>query len=92
MSDTKSSPAETAREVFRQLASQRKPPTPENYSRVYAQQAGLTFAEVQPAAAVLESLARRLIAEPPNADDASATQERAATQATGRSGPGLHSK
>ena len=58
MSDTKSSPAETAREVFRQLALQRKPPTPENYSRVYAQQAGLTFAEVQPAAAALENVAR----------------------------------
>ena len=75
MSDTKSSPAETAREVFRQLALQRKPPTPENYSRVYAQQAGLTFAEVQPAAAALESLARSLVAESPGADYAKPLRE-----------------
>ena len=75
MSDTKSSPAETAREVFRQLALQRKPPTPENYSRVYAQQAGLTFAEVQPAAAALESLARSLVTESPTADYAKPLRE-----------------
>ncbi|HPU49929.1 MAG TPA: GGDEF domain-containing protein [Burkholderiaceae bacterium] len=75
MSDTRSSPAETAREVFRQLAQQRKPPTPENYSRMYAQQAGLSFAEVQPAAAALESLARALVAESPNAEYARPLRE-----------------
>ncbi len=68
MSDSRSTPAETAREVFRQLAMSRKPPTPENYARAYAQQAGLSFAEVQPAAAALESLARGMLTEAPNAE------------------------
>ena len=63
----RSSPAEVAREVFRQLAQLRKPPTPENYARAYARQAGLSLAEVQPAATAFENLARSLITDTPTA-------------------------
>ncbi|MBU6272581.1 MAG: GGDEF domain-containing protein [Betaproteobacteria bacterium] len=68
MSGSRPVPAEIAREVFRQLARMRRPPTPENYTRVYAQQAGLTMAQVQPAAAAMEALARGLLADAPRAE------------------------
>ncbi|MEI8302426.1 MAG: GGDEF domain-containing protein [Burkholderiales bacterium] len=68
MSGSRPVPAEIAREVFRQLARMRRPPTPENYTRVYAQQAGLTLAQVQPAAAAMEALARGLLADAPRAE------------------------
>ena len=68
MSESHPQPVEVAREVFRQLAQQRKPPTPENYARAYARQAGVTLAEVQPAAAAFENLARGLLAEAPGAE------------------------
>ncbi len=64
---TRPNPAETAREVFRQLALQQKPPTPENYARAYARQAGIPLAEVLPATAALESLARTLLSDAPTA-------------------------
>jgi translation initiation factor 2B subunit (eIF-2B alpha/beta/delta family) len=68
VSESHPHPVELAREVFRQLAQQRKPPTPENYARAYARQAGVTLAEVQPAAAAFENLARGLLAEAPGAE------------------------
>ncbi|MBL8384917.1 MAG: GGDEF domain-containing protein [Burkholderiales bacterium] len=45
-------PTEIARETFRQLATQRIAPTPENYARIYAQVSGEP--SVHPAAALVE--------------------------------------
>lgn len=58
-------PADIAREVFRRLARMRRPPTPDNYARVFAETAGLTYAQVQPAAAAMETLARGVLADAP---------------------------
>ncbi len=69
------SPAEVAREVFRQLAQLRKPPTPENYARAYARQAGLSPAEVQPAATAFENLIRSVLADAPAAHYAKELRE-----------------
>ena len=76
MTEPRPNPADIAREVFRQLAQSRKPPTPENYARAYARQAGVAFGEVMPAAAVLEHVAKTLVADTHNADFA--TELRAA--------------
>jgi diguanylate cyclase len=59
----KPAPADIAREVFRRLARMRRPPTPENYARVFAETAGLSYAQVQPAAAAMETLARGVLAD-----------------------------
>ncbi len=75
MTATRTSPAEVAREVFRQLAQLRKPPTPDNYARAYARQAGIPLAEVQPAAAAMEALARSLLADAPRSEHAQALRE-----------------
>jgi diguanylate cyclase len=58
-------PADIAREVFRRLARMRRPPTPDNYARVFAETAGLSYAQVQPAAAAMETLARGVLADAP---------------------------
>ena len=64
----KAAPADIAREVFRRLARMRRPPTPENYARVFAETAGLTYAQVQPAAAAMETLARGALADAPGGE------------------------
>lgn len=61
-------PADIAREVFRRLARMRRPPTPDNYARVFAETAGLSYAQVQPAAAAMETLARGVLADAPAGD------------------------
>ncbi len=70
MSALRPGPAEIARDVFRELAQQQLPPTPENYGRVYARRAGMPLAEIQPATAAMESMAKAVLADSPPADKA----------------------
>lgn len=60
-------PSTIAREAFKQLATRRIAPTPENYARAYAEQANVTLAEVQPALSVLEALGREIATDPTRA-------------------------
>jgi len=60
-------PAELARDAFKQLAARRIPPTPENYARVYAERAGRPLAEVQPAIGAVEAMLTELRFDPARA-------------------------
>lgn len=68
MTTPQPTPATIAREAFKQLATQRIAPTPENYARVYARTARVPLSEVQPALAAIEAISRELAADPVRAD------------------------
>ena len=68
MSSTQTTtPAMIAREAFKQLATQRIAPTPENYAKVYAETARVPITEVQPALGALETITRELAGDPTRA-------------------------
>jgi len=66
-SPTSTTPAEIARDAFKQLAARRIPPTPENYARMYAERAGKQLAEVEPAVGALEAVLAEIHADPSRA-------------------------
>ena len=63
----KSNPSELARETLKTLAARKMPPTPDNYSRIYAEISGIPADGDRSAAKVLRGIAEHLAQTPQSA-------------------------